>query len=46
MPRLSHPVPSIMPAYTGRLFTAPIPALRLPDEAINQKPRTGSSTTN
>jgi glutamate/tyrosine decarboxylase-like PLP-dependent enzyme len=34
MPRLSHPVPSIMPAYTGRLFTAPIPALRLPDEAI------------
>lgn len=34
---LSHPsVPShsIAPAYTGRLFTAPVPALRLPEESM------------
>lgn len=33
----SHPsVPShsIGPAYTGRMFTAPVPALRLPDESM------------
>ncbi|BCQ10343.1 glutamate decarboxylase [Mycobacterium heckeshornense] len=33
-----HPsVPShaIAPAYTGRLFTAPVPALRLPDESMD-----------
>src|SRR6195952_1780325 len=28
------PAPSISPAYTGRLSSAPIPALRLPDEAM------------
>lgn len=36
MPR-SHPsVPAhtIAPAYTGRLFTSPVPALRMPDEAM------------
>ena len=35
---LSHPsVPahSIAPAYTGRLFTTPVPALRLPDESMD-----------
>ena len=35
---MSHPsVPahSIAPAYTGRMFTAPIPALRLPDESMD-----------
>ncbi|BBY54919.1 glutamate decarboxylase [Mycobacterium koreense] len=35
---MSHPsVPShsIAPAYTGRLSTAPVPALRLPDEAMD-----------
>jgi glutamate decarboxylase len=26
---------SIAPAYTGRLFTAPVPALRLPDESMD-----------
>jgi glutamate decarboxylase len=32
---MSHPsAHSIAPAYTGRLSTAPIPALRLPDESI------------
>lgn len=34
----SHPsVPShsIGPAYTGRMFTAPVPALRLPDEPMD-----------
>jgi glutamate decarboxylase len=35
MPRISHPSPSIAPAYTGRLFNAPIPSLRLPDEAMD-----------
>ena len=34
MPHVNHPVPSISPAYTGRLFTAPIPSLRLPDEPM------------
>ncbi|MBS4728908.1 glutamate decarboxylase [Mycobacterium sp. SM1] len=30
------PIPhSISPAYTGRLFTAPVPALRLPDESMD-----------
>ncbi|KAA1248634.1 glutamate decarboxylase [Mycobacterium simiae] len=26
---------SITPAYTGRLFTAPVPALRMPDESMD-----------
>jgi glutamate decarboxylase len=34
MPRLDHPAPAIMPAYTGRMFTAPVPALRMPDEGM------------
>ncbi len=34
MPHPSVPAHSIAPAYTGRLFTAPVPALRLPDEAM------------
>jgi glutamate decarboxylase len=33
MHRISH-APLIQPAYTGRMFTAPIPALRLPDDAM------------
>ena len=35
---MSHPsVPahSIAPAYTTRLFAAPIPALRLPEESMD-----------
>ena len=35
MPRVYHPTPSIAPAYTARLFTAPVPSLRLPDEAMD-----------
>jgi glutamate decarboxylase len=35
MPRLDHPVPAITPAYTGRMFTAPVPALRLPDDGMD-----------
>jgi glutamate decarboxylase len=31
----SVPAHSIAPAYTNRLFTAPVPALRLPDEAMD-----------
>ncbi|MGH3959979.1 glutamate decarboxylase [Mycobacterium sp.] len=31
----SAPAHSIGPAYTGRLFTAPIPALRMPDESMD-----------
>ncbi|EID17062.1 glutamate decarboxylase [Mycobacterium xenopi RIVM700367] len=31
----SVPSHSIAPAYTGRLFTAPVPALRLPDESMD-----------
>lgn len=34
MPQPSKPAHSIAPAYTGRMFTAPIPALRLPDEPM------------
>src|SRR5271165_4243500 len=34
MPRVSHPTPSIAPAYTGRLSTAPVPSLRLPDDPM------------
>ena len=37
---MSHPsVPahSIAPAYTGRMFTSPIPALRLPEESMETK---------
>jgi glutamate decarboxylase len=29
------PSPSIAPAYTGRLSTAPVPALRMPDESMD-----------
>ncbi|OOK67645.1 glutamate decarboxylase [Mycobacterium kansasii] len=29
------PAHSIAPAYTGRMFTAPIPALRLPEESMD-----------
>jgi len=35
MPRISHSTPSIAPAYTARLFTAPVPSLRLPDETMD-----------
>lgn len=31
----SVPAHSIAPAYTGRMFTAPVPALRLPDESMD-----------
>ena len=34
MPHVKYRSPSIAPAYTGRLSTDPIPALRLPDEAM------------
>src|SRR5699024_5895900 len=34
VPHPSVPAHSIAPAYTGRMFTAPIPALRLPDEPM------------
>jgi glutamate decarboxylase len=34
-PRHDPPSTSIAPAYTGRLSTAPIPALRMPDEPMN-----------
>ena len=33
--RPSLPAHSIAPAYTARLFTAPIPALRLPDDSMD-----------
>src|ERR1700757_4959775 len=32
--RPSVPAHSIAPAYTGRLFTTPVPALRLPEESM------------
>ena len=35
MPRLSHRTPSLEPAYTARLFTVPVPSLRLPDETMD-----------
>jgi glutamate decarboxylase len=35
MSRRHHRSPSISPAYTGRLSVAPIPSLRLPDEAMD-----------
>lgn len=31
----SVPAHSIAPAYTGRMFTAPVPALRMPDESMD-----------
>ncbi|WP_343600144.1 glutamate decarboxylase [Mycobacterium sp.] len=31
----SVPANSIGPAYTGRLFTAPVPALRMPDQSMD-----------
>jgi glutamate decarboxylase len=30
-----HPTPHISPAYTGRLAMAPVPSLRLPEEAMD-----------
>src|SRR5918912_216299 len=35
MLHVNHMSPSIAPAYTGRLSTAPIPSLRLPDDAMD-----------
>lgn len=35
MPHPSVPAHSIAPAYTNRLFTAPVPALRMPDESMD-----------
>ncbi|MBV8348882.1 MAG: glutamate decarboxylase, partial [Mycolicibacterium sp.] len=35
MPSLSHRTPSLEPAYTARLFTIPVPSLRLPDETMD-----------
>jgi glutamate decarboxylase len=35
MPRMNHPSQTIAPAYTGRLFTAPVPSLRLPDDSMD-----------
>jgi len=34
MPHVKYRSPSITPAYTGRLSTDPVPALRLPDEPM------------
>jgi glutamate decarboxylase len=34
MPHINRASSSITPAYTGRMFTAPIPSLRLPDESM------------
>ena len=34
MPHVKYRSPSIAPAYTGRLYTDPIPSLRLPDESM------------
>ena len=35
MSRRHTPAPSIAPAYTGRLFMAPVPRLRMPDESMD-----------
>ena len=35
MSRPSVPAHSIAPAYTGRMFTTPVPALRLPEESMD-----------
>jgi glutamate decarboxylase len=35
MPNKHKPAPTISPAYTGRLSTAPVPTLRMPDEAMD-----------
>src|SRR3982751_6936767 len=35
MPRQLTHAPSITPAYTGRLAMAPVPSLRLPDDAMD-----------
>ncbi|WP_116375397.1 glutamate decarboxylase [Mycobacterium sp. MFM001] len=35
MPHPSVPAHAIAPAYTNRLFTAPVPALRMPDESMD-----------
>ncbi|CAN5683095.1 glutamate decarboxylase [soil metagenome] len=35
MPNKHRPAPTISPAYTGRLSMAPIPTLRMPDEAMD-----------
>jgi glutamate decarboxylase len=34
MHRITH-APLIAPAYTGRIFTAPIPSLRMPDDSMD-----------
>ncbi|MDT5176058.1 MAG: glutamate decarboxylase [Mycobacterium sp.] len=34
MSRRHKPAASIAPAYTGRIFTAPVPTLRMPDESM------------
>lgn len=34
MPHKHHRAPHISPAYTGRLAMAPVPSLRLPDDAM------------
>jgi glutamate decarboxylase len=39
MPRPhQHLTPSIAPAYTARLYTAPVPSLRLPDDSMDPTP--------
>ncbi|WP_197382353.1 glutamate decarboxylase [Mycolicibacterium mengxianglii] len=35
MPHINRASSSISPAYTGRVFNAPIPSLRLPDESMD-----------
>ena len=45
MPRKLTHASSMTPAYTGRLAMAPVPSLRMPDEAMDPTPRTASSTT-
>jgi glutamate decarboxylase len=35
MPRVSQQTPALAPAYTARLFNAPVPSLRLPDESMD-----------
>ncbi len=37
MPLRHQPGPSITPAYTGRLSTDPVPALRMPDDSMDSQ---------
>ena len=37
MPHKAPRVPRIAPAYTGRLAMAPVPSLRMPDEAMRKR---------